>query len=105
MCKYLSGLREASLIRSSSHPSSPNYGKHWTSEQVTKAFAPSEETINTVKDWLVSSGVATERIAHSDNRGWLAFDATAEQAENLLQTKFYQYEDTETGHTVPACES
>ncbi|KAI9742807.1 MAG: hypothetical protein M1818_003536 [Claussenomyces sp. TS43310] len=72
-------------------PESPNYAKYWTSEEVVKAFAPTPETVATVRTWLVSSGIADERITHSDNQGWLAFDATAEEAENLLHAEYHEY--------------
>jgi tripeptidyl-peptidase-1 len=29
---------------------------------------------------------------HSDNKGWLAFDATVEEAEKLLLTEYYEHE-------------
>ncbi|KAI9711335.1 MAG: hypothetical protein M1820_002322 [Bogoriella megaspora] len=104
------GLSQSNLDRGMeylmdvSHPSSPNYGKHWTTEQVADAFAPSEETIERVREWLASSGISSNRIAHSDNKGWFAFHASVNEAENLLRTKYHEYEDTETGHSVPACE-
>ena len=88
----------------SSHPASPNYGKHWTSKQVADTFAPSEETVKSVREWLISSGISSDRIAHSDNKGWFAFNASIHEAENLLKTQYHQYEDSETGHSVAACE-
>jgi tripeptidyl-peptidase I len=88
----------------SSHPSSPNYGRHWTSEKVAQTFAPDEDTITHVKNWLVSAGISPKRIRQSINKGWLTFNATVNEAENLLHTKYHQYEDSETGHAVPACE-
>ncbi|KAL9095664.1 MAG: hypothetical protein Q9165_002096 [Trypethelium subeluteriae] len=87
-----------------SHPASPNYGKHWTAKQVADAFAPEEETVESVRNWLVSSGISRDRIAHSDNQGWFAFNASIHEVEDLLQTQYHRYEDSETGHSVPACE-
>ncbi|PSR97824.1 putative protease S8 tripeptidyl peptidase I [Coniella lustricola] len=72
-----------------SHPSSPKFGQHWTSAEVIEAFGPSSETIETVAAWLGESGIAKERITHSDNKGWFAFDATVEEAERLLHTEFF----------------
>lgn len=72
-----------------SHPASPNFGQHWTSDEVIAAFSPSRETVDTVAEWLVASGIARERITHTDNKAWLAFDATAEEAESLLHTQYY----------------
>ena len=35
-----------------SDPRSPNFGKHWTPEQVYDFFSPDPDTINEVEDWL-----------------------------------------------------
>ena len=88
----------------SSHPASPNYGKHWTSEQVANAFAPSTETADAVRNWLISSGISEDRIAHSDNKGWFALNASVYEAEDLLKTEYHRYEHADTGHSVAACE-
>jgi tripeptidyl-peptidase-1 len=81
----------------SSHPTSPNYGKHWTKEAVHDMFAPSEETVETVREWLVASGIEISHIVHSDNKGWLAFDIPTWQAEELFQTKYHEHVHVETG--------
>lgn len=72
-----------------SHPASAKYGQHWTSDEIIAAFSPPEETVETVASWLAQSGIARERITHSQNKGWLAFDATAEEAERLLHTEYF----------------
>lgn len=91
------GLRQdAEALRSAeawlmevSHPASPRYGQHWTSDEVIAKFSPAAETVDTVSDWLVGAGIARERITHSDNKAWLAFDATVAEAEALLHTEYY----------------
>jgi hypothetical protein len=55
-------------------------------------FAPAEEAAQSVKDWLVSSGIGEDRIMHYDNKGWLAFDASVDEAERLLLTEFHEHE-------------
>lgn len=45
-------------------------------------------------EWLVASGVNKTRITHTDNKQWLAFDATVSEMENLLHTKYYNYEQS-----------
>jgi tripeptidyl-peptidase I len=85
-------------------PASPNYAKHWTPEQVVEHFSPSDETVEAVKEWLHNSGINPGRIAHSDNKGWLAFDATTAEMENLLHTKYYAYEHAQHGHTATSCD-
>lgn len=90
----------------SSHPSSDNYGRHWTSEDVIKTFQPSKKTVDSVLDWLVDlGGISRGRITHSDNKGWLAFDATAWEVEKLLHTEFNELEHTLTGNAVVACDA
>lgn len=87
-----------------SHPSSPNYGKHWTAEEVIEAFKPKDETVDEVYGWLVKSGIPAESITHSDNKAWFAFNAPAHQVERLLHTEYHEYEDARTGGVMPACE-
>lgn len=88
----------------SSDPDSPNYGQHWSSRRVIDKFAPAAETVDAVRAWLVSSGIASEQITHSDNKGWLAFDVTASQAEELLYAEFHEWEDVKTRKTSVCCE-
>ncbi|KAF2163435.1 hypothetical protein M409DRAFT_37264 [Zasmidium cellare ATCC 36951] len=87
-----------------SDPSSPNYGRHWTSEEVIDMFRPSDETIETVSQWLQDGGIFNESITQSDNKGWLAFPATAKQIERLLYTEYHEYEDLKTGGVQAACD-
>jgi tripeptidyl-peptidase I len=39
------------------------------------------------------------------NTGWLAFNGTVQELERLLHTEYHEYEHTETGHIVPACDA
>ena len=87
-----------------SHPSSINYGKHWTPEEVIDAFKPTDETVESVRQWLIDSGVDSKIITHSDNKGWLAFHAPVEQVESLLHTTYHEYEDRRTGGVMPSCD-
>lgn len=88
-----------------SDPNSPNFGRHWTSEDVIEAFRPSQETENEVRQWLIGSDIPPKRITHTENKAWFAFYATAEEAEKLLHTKFHEFEDSVTGEVIPACDS
>ena len=105
------GLAQSNLDKAHDHlmdvsdPTSPNYGKHWTSEQVIKAFQPSSETVQTVHQWLVDAGIPAHTITHSDNKAWLAFTASSKQMESLLHTEYHEYEDEKTGGITPACDS
>jgi tripeptidyl-peptidase I len=78
------------FINDISHPDSPNYGKHWTPAQVAEKFAPSHDTIQTVKDWLLQS-FSSERIRVAKTKGWIEVDATVEEAEKLLNADYHVY--------------
>ncbi|KAJ7624321.1 subtilisin-like protein [Mycena polygramma] len=91
------GLRQRNLhqledlLLSVSHPDSPSYGQHWSPAQIVDTFAPAHETIAAVKAWLVNAGLAEERLKLSASRGWIAVDATVEEAENLLHAEYHVY--------------
>lgn len=72
-----------------SRPDSPRYGQHWSSDAIIAAFSPSDETVDTVANWLIDAGISKERLTHSGNKAWLAFDATVEEAEKLLHTEYF----------------
>ena len=74
-----------------SDPDSEKYGQHWSAKQVADAFAPSQNTVDTVTQWLTSAGIAPERISRTQSLGWLQFDATVEEAEALLKTEYHMY--------------
>ncbi|KAF3014047.1 hypothetical protein E8E14_011471 [Neopestalotiopsis sp. 37M] len=102
------GLTQSNLDRAEeylldiSHPKSPNYGKTWSSDEVIAAFQPSETAVQAVREWLASNGII--EVTHSDNKGWLAFDAPAAKVEELFQTEYYEHEDQNTGGIVPSCD-
>lgn len=81
----------------SSHPDSANYGRHWTAEQVHEMYAPSEDSVQTVRNWLVESGVDDGAIIHSDNKGWLAMNLPAWQVEDLFQTEYHEHVHSTSG--------
>lgn len=74
-----------------SHPKSPNYGNHWTAGDIARTFAPSDETIDTVRDWLIAGGIEEERVALSRTKGWIQVDATVGEAEQLMNTVYNVY--------------
>ncbi len=91
-------------LLSSSHPDSPKYGQYWTQDEIHDLFAPGEETVQAVREWLQSSGIEDSRIVHSDNKGWLAFGATVEEAENLLLTEYYEHEHRHSSNVRVGCD-
>ena len=86
-----------------SHPSSPNYGKHWEPSKIAETFAPSHETVDAVTEWLANSGISSDRVSRSQSLGWLQFNATIEETEHLLKTEYHVYKH-KTGKAHVACE-
>jgi tripeptidyl-peptidase-1 len=87
-----------------SDPDSERYGKHWTAKDIAEAFAPSDDTISAVKAWLASHNIGEDRIKHGQSMGFLQFDASVDEAENLLNTKYNVYEHSESKQPHVACE-
>ncbi|KIJ15541.1 hypothetical protein PAXINDRAFT_99416 [Paxillus involutus ATCC 200175] len=87
-----------------SHPTSPNYGAHWTASEIVKKFSPSDATVTTVRAWLEENDFDGSRITVTPNRGWIEVHATVEEAERLLQTQYHVY-GHETGHEHVACDA
>lgn len=85
-----------------SHPDSESFGSHWSAKQIAETFAPTRETVDAVRTWLATSGIASERVKQSQSLGWLTFDATVEEAENLLKTEYHLYKHS-TGKPHVAC--
>ncbi|PMD13221.1 hypothetical protein NA56DRAFT_712256 [Hyaloscypha hepaticicola] len=86
-----------------SDPISPNYSSHWTPERVAEGFAPSQETIEPVKAWLVEHGIAEDRLSLSKGSGWIKFNSTVGEVEDLLKTKYELYEHSESRRAHLAC--
>jgi tripeptidyl-peptidase I len=74
-----------------SAPDSPNYGKHWSPAKVAETFAPSRDTIDTVRNWLIDNGIARERLRLTPSRGWIEVNVTIEEAERLLLAEYNVY--------------
>lgn len=87
-----------------SDPASQTYGQHLSPEEVNSLFAPSDDTVSAVREWLTTSGIDSSMIAHSDNKGWLAADILAEDAERLFNAQFHEYEDTQSGKLKIGCD-
>ena len=85
------------MLMDVSHPDSPNYGNHWSPAKVAATFAPSRETIETVKNWLQESGIDASRMRLSRSKGWIEFNATASEIEGLLDAEYHVYTHDETG--------
>ena len=69
------------------------------------AFAPNVQTIRAVREWLISAGIPGDEITIADNKGWLAFDATVEQAETLFRAQYYTHNHHETDKYTIGCDA
>lgn len=102
------GLAQSNLDEAHDHlmkisdPSSPDYGRHWTSDEVINFFRPSDDAFHSVTQWLTEHGI--KDVTHSDNKAWLAFDAPASTVEALLHAEYYEHHDSLTGGVMPACD-
>ena len=92
------------LTTASSDPQSEKFGKHWSPQEVHDMFAPEEETVANIKEWLTDFGIHGGRIVHSENKGWVAVDVTVEEAEELLQAEFYEHEHQSSPKVRVGCD-
>ncbi|KAG5970552.1 hypothetical protein E4U55_001614 [Claviceps digitariae] len=84
------------LIMEVSDPDSPKYGHYYKSAQVTDMFAPKQETIDAVKDWLVDSGVSAQSITLSKSKGWIEFDSKVGKLRSLVKADYHVYEHAQS---------
>ncbi|KAJ4390838.1 hypothetical protein N0V93_004437 [Gnomoniopsis smithogilvyi] len=87
----------ALMLRDISNPRSSNFGKHLSTEDVTNMFAPSQESVDAVLNWLMSSGISADRLSLSANKQWIQFDAEAHEVEEIMVADFYVFEHSVTG--------
>ncbi|PSR80478.1 peptidase S8/S53 domain-containing protein [Coniella lustricola] len=88
-----------------SNPHSSKYGQHWSADEIIDMFAPSQDSVDSVTSWLAEAGIASDRISHHFNKGWVEVqDSTVAELEQLLQTEYYYY-DHKFGQSHVACEA
>jgi tripeptidyl-peptidase-1 len=93
--------RAEEFLMEVSHPESPNFGQHWSAQKIAETFAPNQETVDAVREWLADAGIEDSKQTQSKN--WIVADVTVAQAEDLLKTTYYEYEHS-TGKSHVACE-
>ncbi|TFK92673.1 subtilisin-like protein [Polyporus arcularius HHB13444] len=76
-------------------PQSPNYGKHWTPEQVAQTFRPSPDSVDTVHSWLVNSGGVDLQKIRIGSDGSIRVDVTVSEAESILGAEYYVYRNAD----------
>lgn len=95
--------RVGEILNQVSHPDSPEYGKHWTAEQLADTFGSSQETVNAVKEWLGENDIPASRVSHHRNN-WLEVNVTAQEAEQLLHAEYFVHENVHDGREKAACD-
>ena len=90
-------------------PQSPNYGRHWTPQQVKDTFRPSQESVDAVRSWLVGDfAVEPGSVIQKDEV--LILNVSVAQAERIFGTKYNVYLGSDhservgchQGHNFPA---
>lgn len=66
-----------------SHPDSSQFGKHWSPQQVSDFFRPSQETVAVIKDWLSEAGFDPSNFKVANGGHWIEVDSTIDQAEEV----------------------
>ncbi|CAH7671953.1 peptidase S8/S53 domain-containing protein [Phakopsora pachyrhizi] len=96
------GLRQPQIQRvhqklyDVSDPKSSFYGKHMTLDEVVKLTSPSETAVSSVLRWLISLGFKEGQIRWSKSRDWVTVeDIPLAQVENMLDTKYFYFQDAE----------
>jgi hypothetical protein len=73
------------------YPKSASCGKHWSSEDMVRRFAPSDETVDIVLGWLIASGIGEEGIALGRSKGWIQVNIAMDEAEQVTNTEHNAY--------------
>lgn len=91
------------LLLDVSHPESPNYSNHWSASHIADTFRPSELSIATVREWLLSEGITSSRTRLSNSGGWMEANVSVAEAERLLKTQYHIYRHGPTDVQHVAC--
>lgn len=91
------------ILMDISRHDSPNYSDHLSQEAIHDLFAPSQETVDALLDWLQTEGIDKKRISQSTNKQWLQFDAPVAELEKLVNAEYHIYEH-QSGKMHVGCE-
>lgn len=79
-----------------SDPTSPNYGKHLSKEEVDVLTAPHPDTVTVVEDWLASHGISSTECSRSPAGDWLYASLPVATVERMLGTTYSIFRHTGT---------
>lgn len=74
-----------------STPSSPEYGRFLSFEQIADLVRPDSEAVSILRDWLQSNGIDFARQRLSVSGDWLQVDVSVAEAQELLQCRFIAF--------------
>eukprot|EP00026_Physarum_polycephalum_P003429 Phypoly_transcript_03440.p1 GENE.Phypoly_transcript_03440~~Phypoly_transcript_03440.p1 ORF type:complete len:705 (+),score=87.98 Phypoly_transcript_03440:71-2185(+) len=80
-----------------SDPTSPNYGKFLTEQDVARLVAPQQSTVQRVVNWLIAGGLKREAFTFFPDYIQVATDVSS--ASNLFSVDFALYRSTKSGNT------
>ncbi len=78
------------FLRDQQAPGSPNYHKWLQPEQFAERFAPSQNDVAKIVQWLQSEGLHVDSIARG--RQFVTFSGSAGAVSKAFHTEFHQYE-------------
>ncbi|KAJ7432130.1 family S53 protease [Mycena galericulata] len=84
-----------SAIVDVSTPSSSNYGKHLTQDEVNAFLGPSPEGLAAVSDWLSANNISGASAAPAGD--WLSISVPVSMANTLFSAKYETFRHLETG--------
>lgn len=77
-------------IRQVSDPSSPQYGRYLSRDQLYDIMKPPVVAEKAVLDWLKAAGIEKQE----NNGNWISFTCTVKQADDLMDARFLTYRST-----------
>ncbi|KAI0066334.1 subtilisin-like protein [Artomyces pyxidatus] len=92
----IEGLQD--VLMDVSTPTSANYGKHLSLEEVNEYVTPKPETIAAVNAWLSENGLTAKTLSPAGD--WLGFQTTVAQANRLFDADFSAFTHDATGETT-----
>ncbi|TBU25604.1 subtilisin-like protein [Dichomitus squalens] len=81
-----------------SDPSSSNYGRHLTRDEVAQLSSPDPESVKAITDWLGRYGITPEQRSHSGDT--LSIVVSSARADALLAANFTAYTHSMTNTTI-----
>ncbi len=91
------------IFHSVSNPSSSEYGKHWSHEDINSFVAPTQHSVQVIEQWLDSHHVPKNARKHTPNKDIIKFTIPIEKAEEMLHTKYHHFHhDDKNIHVIRA---